>query len=266
VNSGPKYSIIIPAFNEAERLPATLDSVLAYLLARLWNAEIIVVNDGSTDETAAVVQRYAAANSAVRSIENGTNRGKGHSIRRGVEEAAGEIVLFIDADNSTPIEDAQKLFHAIAAGADIAVGSRWVDRASQLRRQPLHRRLNGRIYNLLTRALLVQGLKDTQNGFKAYTQHAMKTIFALQRISGWGFDVEALYLAQRFGFVVREVAVDYTYTPEGSKVRPYRDGLRMFAELLLVKWYAVTGAYPRRVDPWRAPRATFPDVSLENDA
>jgi len=105
------YSIIIPAFNEAERLPATLDSVLAYLVARLWNAEIIVVNDGSTDGTAAVVQRYAAANSAVRWIENGTNRGKGHSIRRGVEEAAGEIVLFIDADNSTPIEDAQKLFH-----------------------------------------------------------------------------------------------------------------------------------------------------------
>jgi dolichyl-phosphate beta-glucosyltransferase len=237
------HSIIIPAYNEAARIPNTLERVLAFIEAKRWDAEVIVVNDGSTDDTTLVVREFAARFPRIILIDNPVNQGKGRSIRDGVRRASGEIILFTDADNSTPIEDADKLIEAIADGADIAIGSRWANRNLQLLPQPLHRRLNGRLYNLLLRSILGLDLKDTQNGFKAFTRTAAKTIFAPQRIPGWGFDAESLYVAQAAGFVVREVPVEYTYCAEGSKIHPYRDGARMLAELFKVKWYAATGAY-----------------------
>jgi dolichyl-phosphate beta-glucosyltransferase len=258
-------SIIIPAYNEATRLPATLERIFEFVQAKCLDAEIIIVNDGSTDETVSVVQSFSGRHPAPRLIDNGINRGKGYSIRRGVQSATGDIIMFTDADNSTPIEDAEKLFREIFDGADIAIGSRWVERKLQRRPQPLHRRLNGRIYNFLLRGILVHDLKDTQNGFKAFTRSAMKTIFALQRISGWGFDAETLYLAQKFGFVIREVPVNYTYCSRGSKIRPYRDGFRMLAELVMVKWYALSGAYSRAPETWNAP-GTRPGFPAEEDA
>jgi glycosyltransferase involved in cell wall biosynthesis len=239
----PLWSIIIPAYNEARRLPRTLGPILTFLKENAWNAEVIVVNDGSTDDTAEVVRRFAAANPVVHLIDNAVNRGKGQSIRDGVTCSNGDIILFLDADNSTPIEDAEKLLRAIEGGADIAIGSRWVDRKLQVQPQPLHRRLNGRLYNLLLRGILGLQYKDTQNGFKAFTRSAAKAIFGLQRISGWGFDAEALYLARQFSLVVREVPVAYTYYAEGSKIHPYRDGAGMLAELVRVKWYGWTKAY-----------------------
>src|SRR5436305_1991009 len=145
----PTYSIVIPAYNEAKRLPSTLEQILLYSAAKSWNAEIIVVNDGSTDDTAAVIRRMAKEHSQIILIDNPVNAGKGRSIRDGVSHANGDIILFTDADNSTPIEDAEKLIQAIREGADIAIGSRWVDRKLQVLPQPLHRRLNGRLYNLL---------------------------------------------------------------------------------------------------------------------
>src|SRR5450631_1492485 len=160
-------------------------------------------------------------------IDNPVNYGKGQSIRDGVRRATGDIILFADADNSTPIEDAEKLVQAIEEGADIAIGSRWVKRSLQVRPQPLHRRLNGRVYNLLLRGILGLDYKDTQNGFKAFTRSAAKTVFGLQKIGGWGFDAEVLYLAKKFGFKVREIPVEYTYFAEGSKIRPYRDGAQI---------------------------------------
>lgn len=240
---GPLWSIIIPAYNEGRRLPGTLEPILAFVKASAWNAEVIVVNDGSTDDTAEVTRRFAAAHPVVHLIDNAVNHGKGQSIRDGVKYANGDIILFLDADNSTPIEDAEKLLRAIEAGADIAIGSRWVDRNLQVQPQPLHRRLNGRLYNLLLRGILGLHYKDTQNGFKAFTRSAAKSTFGLQRISGWGFDAEVLYLAREFGFVVREVPVAYTYYAEGSKIHPYRDGAGMLAELVRVKWYGLTKAY-----------------------
>jgi dolichyl-phosphate beta-glucosyltransferase len=239
----PTYSIVIPAYNEAKRLPSTLEQILLYSAAKSWNAEIIVVNDGSTDDTAAVIRRMAKEHSQIILIDNPVNAGKGRSIRDGVSHANGDIILFTDADNSTPIEDAEKLIQAIREGADIAIGSRWVDRKLQVLPQPLHRRLNGRLYNLLLRSILGLDYKDTQNGFKAFTRTAAKAIFHQQRISGWGFDAEILYLARNYRFTVREVPVEYTYCAEGSKIRPYRDGARMFAELLTVKWNGLSGAY-----------------------
>lgn len=236
-------SIVIPAYNEAKRLPRALQPILAFIEAKSWDAEIIVVNDGSTDDTADVVRGFAAWSPAVVLIDNPMNCGKGQSIRDGVRRATREVILFADADNSTPIEDAEKLVQAIDDGADIAIGSRWVDRKLQVQPQPWYRRLNGRFYNLLLRSILGLDFKDTQNGFKAFTRTAAKTVFNLQRIGGWGFDAEVLYLARKFGFTVREIPVEYTYYAEGSKIRPYRDGARMLLELLKVRWYAQTGAY-----------------------
>lgn len=238
-------SIIIPAHNEAARLPRTLEHILAYSQAKRWNAEVIVINDGSTDETAQVVRQYTARNPSVILIDNLVNAGKGSSIRDGMLRASGDIILFTDADDSTPIEEADKLINEIHAGADIVIGSRWVDPHLQAEPQPWYRRLNGRIYNLLLRTILGLNLTDTQNGFKAFTRTAGKAIFAIQKIPGWGFDAESLFFAKRLGFTVREVPVSYIYYAEGSKIRPYRDGARMLVELLLVRWYHVSGAYSR---------------------
>jgi dolichyl-phosphate beta-glucosyltransferase len=255
-------SIVIPAYNEAKRLPRTLQSILAFLKAESWDAEVIVVNDGSTDDTAAVVRSFAAANPVISLIDNQVNCGKGQSIRDGVQRASGDIILFADADDSTPIQDAEKLVRAIEAGADIAIGSRWVDRDLQVHPQPWYRRLNGRVYNLLLRSILGLDYKDTQNGFKAFARPAAKNIFALQRIGGWGFDAEVLYLAKRFGFSVREIPVEYTYYAEGSKIRPYRDGARMLLELLKVRWHAQSGAYSLGGPTEQGPAEKLPDAPL----
>jgi glycosyltransferase involved in cell wall biosynthesis len=255
-------SIVIPAYNEAKRLPRALQPILAFIEARSWDAEVIVVNDGSTDDTADVVRQFSAINPAVCLIDNPVNCGKGQSIRDGVHRATGDIIIFADADNSTPIEDAEKLVQAIVEGADIAIGSRWVDRKLQVHPQPWYRRLNGRLYNLLLRNILDLDFKDTQNGFKAFTSAAAKTIFSLQRIGGWGFDAEVLYLAQKFGFTVREIPVEYTYYAEGSKIRPYRDGARMLSELLKVRWYAETGAYSTSAPPERIPAENLSEASM----
>jgi glycosyltransferase involved in cell wall biosynthesis len=256
-------SIIIPAYNEAKRLPRTLEQVLAFIETKAWDAEVIVVNDGSTDDTAAVVRRFSAQYPAVCLIDNLVNCGKGQAIRDGVHRATGDVVLFTDADNSTPIEDIEKLLPALADGADIAIGSRWVEPKLQTQPQPWYRRLNGRLYNLLLRGILGMDYKDTQNGFKAFTRRAAKVIFGLQKIAGWGFDAETLYLARNFGFTVREIPVEYIYYAEGSKIHPYRDGARMLAELLRVKWYGLTGAYSSSTSAKQRPAESLPNVSLQ---
>lgn len=242
-------SIVIPAYNEAKRLPRTLEHIQSFIRNKGWNAEVIVVNDGSTDRTAEVVKSFSADDPSIHLIDNPINAGKGSSIRDGVLRATGDIILFTDADDSTPIEDADKLIAAIRSGADIAIGSRWIDSKLQSQPQPWYRRLNGRIYNLLLRGVLGLDLTDTQNGFKAFTRTAGRAVFASQKIPGWGFDAESLSFARKFGFTVREVPVEYTYYAEGSKIRPYRDGAHMLAELLLVRWYFVTGAYSKNAEP-----------------
>lgn len=259
-----QLSVIIPAYNEARRLPSTLHAILNYMQQKPWNAEIIVVNDGSTDDTASVVRSFAERYPAIHLIDNQANQGKGGCIRDGMLNALGEVMLFTDADNSTPIEDADKLLAAMDGGVDIAMGSRWVDRQLQLVPQPWYRRLNGRIYNLLLRATLGLDYKDTQNGFKAFSRKAAKAIFPLQKISGWGFDAEDLFLAKKFGFTVREIPVEYNYCADGSKIHPYRDGLRMLVELLRVRWYSLLGAYSDA--PSSASHEDLRDATVEKAA
>ena len=237
-----KYSIIIPAYNEGKRLGTTLDRTLIYLAEQKWDAEVLVVNDGSRDQTADLVRASALAHPQLRLIDNPGNRGKGYSVRNGMMNASGEILLFSDADLSSPIEEADKLFAALAAGADIAIGSRWLQPELQTHRQSLLRQFYGRIFNLALRVLLGLNFKDTQCGFKAFTHHAAMAIFPLQRIERWGFDPELLYLARRAGLRVQEVPVAWAHV-EGTRISPLRDGIRMFGEVLKIRWNALTGKY-----------------------
>jgi dolichyl-phosphate beta-glucosyltransferase len=236
------YSIVIPAYNEGQRLAPTLEKVLAYVRQQAWDAEIIVVNDGSTDNTAALVQSFAASNPNLRLVENPGNRGKGYSVRHGMLKAHADIIVFSDADLSSPIEEMPKLLHAIDDGADIAIGSRWLRAELQTTRQSIHRQLFGRIFNGLNRAVLGLRFKDTQCGFKAFTRSAAQTILPLQRIERWGFDPEILFLAQKFGFRVEEIPVRWGHVG-GTRINPLLDGARMFQEMLRIRWYDLSGKY-----------------------
>jgi len=238
----PTYSIVIPAYNEGARLGATLEKVLAYAAERGWDAEIIAVDDGSRDNTSEIVRGYAEKNPRLRLLENPGNRGKGYSVRNGMVHAQGEILLFCDADLSSPIEEAEKLFAAIENGADVAIGSRWLQSELQTQRQSLHRQLFGRVFNLLLRITLGLDFKDTQCGFKAFTRGAAERIFPLQSIERWGFDPELLYLANKFKLKVVEVPVAWAHR-EGTRINPLRDGAKMFLEMLKIRWNAISGKY-----------------------
>jgi len=240
-----KYSIIIPAYNERLRIAEGLDKVLAYLREQKLDAEIIVVNDGSRDETPDIVRGYMEKHPRIRLLENPGNRGKGYSVRHGVVSAYGEYVLFSDADLSSPIEEAVKLFAAIEAGADVAIGSRWLDPSLQTQRQPLKRRILSRAYNIFLHVLLRFPYRDTQCGFKAFSRRSANVIFPMQRIRRWGFDSELLFLAHKLGFKVAEVPVIWGHD-ERSTIHPYRDGMRMGVDALKVCWYSLTGKYDLR--------------------
>lgn len=238
----PAYSIVIPAYNEGARLGATLEKVLAYVYEQGWDAEVIVVNDGSRDNTAEIVRNFAARDARLRLLENPGNRGKGYSVRHGMLSARGRIVLFSDADLSSPIEEAPKLFQALADGADIAIGSRWLRAETQTQRQPLHRQIFGRVFNLIMRLILGLRFADTQCGFKAFTGTAVHAIFPRQKIERWGFDPEILFLARKFKFKVKEVPVAWGHSG-GTRINPLVDGFRMFTEMVRIRWYDVTGKY-----------------------
>jgi dolichyl-phosphate beta-glucosyltransferase len=243
----PTYSIVIPAYNESARIPATLKSVVDCIRQRGWSAEVVVVNDGSSDSTADVVRAFAAANPEVRLLENPGNRGKGYSVRSGMLQAHGEVVLFSDADLSAPIEEADGLFAAIAAGADIAIGSRWLETKRQTIRQPFYRQFFGRCFNGVTR--FVMGLKfaDTQCGFKAFTRAAAQTVFQLQTIERWGFDPEILFIALKRGYRIQEVAVSWAHD-ERTRMSYLKDGIKMLEEIAIVRWNALTGRYGKQVE------------------
>jgi glycosyltransferase involved in cell wall biosynthesis len=201
-----------------------------------------VVNDGSSDDTAQIVREYGKLHPQVVLLENPGNRGKGYSVRNGMLHADGDICLFTDADLSSPITEAAKLFEALAGGADIAIGSRWLRPELQTERQSLLRQAFGRIFNLVLRVILGLRFADTQCGFKAFRLEAAQCIFPLQRIERWGFDPELLFLARRAGLRVEEVPVVWAHS-EGTRLNPFRDGMRMFVEVLRVRWYAMTGQY-----------------------
>ena len=243
----PNYSIVIPAYNEAGRIPATLRSVVDCVRQQGWSAEVIVVDDGSTDATAQVVRAFAAGAPEVRLLQNSGNRGKGYSVRAGMLQALGEVVMFTDADLSAPMVEAERLFAAIAGGADIAIGSRWLETSRQTHRQPFYRQFFGRCFNAVTR--LVMGLRfaDTQCGFKAFTRAAAQTVFQLQTIERWGFDPEILFIALKRGYRIQEVPVSWAHD-ERTRMSYLKDGIKMLEEIAIVRWNALLGRYGKQVE------------------
>jgi len=247
VTQYPQYSIVIPAFNESARILSTLESVVSCVRTRGWAAEIIVVNDGSKDATADVVRAFAQNAPEVRMIENGQNRGKGYSVRAGFLEALGDVVMFTDADLSAPIEEAERLFAAIAGGADIAIGSRWLKTSRQTHRQPLYRQIFGRCFNLVIRTVMGLQFADTQCGFKAFTRSAAQTVFQLTTIERWGFDPEVLFIALKRGFWIIEVPVSWAHDSR-SRISYIKDGMRMLEEIAIIRWNAFRGLYGKQVE------------------
>ena len=251
----PDYSIVIPAYNEKARIGATLTEVVRCVGEKGWRAEVIVVDDGSTDQTASIVKAVAEEHPYIRLLANGQNRGKGYSVRNGMLHAQGDIVLFTDADLSSPIQEAERLFAAIRSGADVAIGSRWLERSRQTIQQPLYRRFFGRCFNLVTRMIMRLPFADTQCGFKAFTHHAAQMVFQLQKIERWGFDPEILFIALKRRLVVQEVPVTWGHD-ERSRISYLRDGMQMLKELLYVRWNAITGVYGKEV------QETAPEVPV----
>jgi len=246
MNSQPlDLSIVVPAYNEEHRLPKTLDCIVAYLETRPDRAEIVVVDDGSNDATAGVANSYRQRYPGLRLVTNGENRGKGFSVRHGMLEALGEIALFTDADLSTPIEEADKLLAALREqGFDAAIGSRAVDRSLIEVHQSAIREQAGIFFNRLVRRILGIEFSDTQCGFKAFRRERARIVFEQQRIERFGFDPEILFLAKRNGLRVAEVPVRWSHD-SGTKVNVVADGIRMLFELVLIRWNALRGRYPR---------------------
>jgi len=239
-------SIVIPAYNESARIENALDRVLSCVAEQGWDAEVLVIDDGSKDDTAAIVQRWMVQHPRLHLVQNPGNKGKGYSVRNGLLQAAGDIVMFTDADLSSPMEEAELLFAAIRDGADIAIGSRWLEIKRQTLRQPFYRRFFGRCFNAVTRMIMALPFADTQCGFKAFTRQAAQTVFQLQHIERWGFDPEILFIAIKRGYSIREVAVTWGHD-ERSRISYLKDGLKMLEELVSVRWNALTGVYDKPV-------------------
>jgi glycosyltransferase involved in cell wall biosynthesis len=246
-NLPPNVSVIIPAYNEEKRLAPTLKRIEEYLASRPYSAEIIVVDDGSRDATAQVVENFRAQSSRVRLISNGENRGKGYSVKHGMLEAKGNIALFTDADLSAPIEEADKLLAALEKH-DVAIGSRAVNRGLIEVHQSGLRELAGKSFNLAVRVLVGLQFADTQCGFKAFRRARARILFEQQRIERFGFDPELLFLAHRHGLSVAEVPVRWAHDT-GSRVHVLGDGLRMVEDLAVIRWNSLIGRYPASASP-----------------
>ena len=238
----PLLSVVIPAYNEAARLTATLYAVRAFFQNKPFACEVLVVDDGSSDATSATVERGAASWPALRLLRNPGNRGKGYAVRHGMLEARGDLALFSDADLSAPIEEADKLLEKLAEGFDVAIGSRALRRELIGRHQSPFREMAGQMVNLLVRAATGLAFHDTQCGFKLFRRAAAQAIFRRQRLEGFGFDVEVLYLARKLGFSAVEVPVRWNHAP-GTKVRMVGDSVEMLTDLLRIRWWDLKGKY-----------------------
>jgi dolichyl-phosphate beta-glucosyltransferase len=229
----PELSIVIPAFNEAHRLPATLDRIEHYLREARLAAEVIVVDDGSQDATAEVARQHARSWPQLRLVSAGRNGGKGAAVRQGMEAARGRYRIFSDADLSVPIEELEKLLAPLRAGAGVAIASRGMRESQVELHQPWYRETMGKIFNKLVRIFVLGGLHDTQCGFKAFTAEVADRVFPVLQTPGFGFDVEVLYRAQHAGYRIAEIPTRWINSPQ-SRVHPIRHSLAMFLELMAI--------------------------------
>ena len=244
----PFLSLIIPAYNEEKLIGDSLTKVTAYLETMEYSYEVILVDDGSRDSTVEIASAWSKGDTAaglkgeVRVLENVRNRGKGFSVRKGFLEARGEFALFSDADLSTPVEDSAKLLAYAKEGFDVAIGSRALKESQIELHQPWWRELMGKSFNAIVQLLAIKGIKDTQCGFKCFSKKAYHEVFSRQTIDGFGFDVEALFIAKKHGFKIIEVPVKWENRIE-SRVNPILHPIQMFFELLLIRFRDIMGAY-----------------------
>ncbi len=236
-----ELSIIVPAYNEENRIKNTLILFNDFILSQKINAEIIVVSDGSTDGTVKLVKNLQEKISHLRVIANKKNRGKGFAVKTGIEAARGKLILFADADNSTPIEEYLELKKQISKH-DIVIGSRWLKNSKVKRKQSTARIFIGRFGNMIIQMFLIDGIIDTQCGFKLFTHEAAKQIFARQKVFGFGFDVELLVIAKNLNYRIAEVPVSWFNSVE-SRFRPVRDALRTVFDLIYIKLNLWSGRY-----------------------
>lgn len=247
----PLVSVVIPAYNEERRLPQTLDRVATYFASQTYASEILVVDDGSSDGTARVVEAFVEGHPTVRLLKN-DHRGKGFTVRTGMLAAQGHIVLFSDADLSTPIEEIEKLLPWFERGYDVVIGSR-EGAGARREREPFYRHLMGRVFNFIVQLLTVRGIQDTQCGFKAFRDEVAQDVFGRMQLYGddakkiqggmvTAFDVEVLFIAHKAGYRIKEVPVEWHYGTE-TKVNPLKDSWRNFRDVVLVRWNDLRGLY-----------------------
>ncbi len=239
----PDLSVVIPAYNESDRLHSTMTQLLGHLAPQERSFEVVVVDDGSVDATASIVRDFSLLDSRIRLLRHERNRGKGCAVRTGVLAAAGERVLVADADGATPISQLARLDAALDAGYDVAIGSRALAGAADHVKTVWYRKAIGRVFSFLVKMLVVGGFADTQCGFKLFRRSAAGVLFKAQRLDGYAFDVEVLYLARRLGLKVDEILLDWTNQP-GSKVNLVIDPARMFVDLLRIRCWGASGRYP----------------------
>lgn len=240
----PRISVIIPCYNEELRLAGTLEALHAYFSRTGDDVEVIVVDDGSRDRTVKVAKSFKSTAFALRVLRMARNKGKGGAVKRGVLAAKGEYILFTDADNSTPIEELEKLLPFIAT-YEVVIGSRHTIGSEIVIKQPWYRVAISRAGNALIQLSIVRGIHDTQCGFKLFQRKACRDIFNRQQICGWGFDIEVLAIAQKiFHYRIKEVPVSWYDSPQ-SRLRPIHDAWRTLKELFRIKYNLFVGTYRR---------------------
>ncbi len=235
-------SVIIPAYNEEKRLLPTLSKIYAYLSTKDFPYEIIVVDDGSTDNTLPMIKNFASSNKHIVILINEQNSGKGFSVRKGMLSARGEYAFFTDADLSTPIEEIEKCLPYLINGYDVVIGSRSMPGSDILVHQPWYREKMGKIFNFMVNMVLLKGIIDTQCGFKGFKREAVKTVFSRCKIDGFSFDVEALYLSRKYNFKIKEIPIRWENSTL-SKVSPIKHSLQMFKDLIGIKIKDLKGDY-----------------------
>ena len=239
---GGELSIVIPAYNEEERIRGTLERIGEYLAGRDYEAEVIVVSDGSRDRTADIVREMKTAIPSLLLIELPRNRGKGYAVRAGIDQSGGRYVLFSDADLSTPIEEYERFHPLLARGVPVVIGSRGLPDSRIELHQSWYREGMGKMFNFLVRTLTVSGIRDTQCGFKAFRREVIARLISLQRVERFSFDVEILFLARKLGYEIAEVPVRWVNSPR-SRVRIFRDSARMAWDLCRIRWGSMWGSY-----------------------